>query len=238
LLRPEYTNSFELNADRKYSNGNILAVLYYRNNQGDITRYSDTITQAQYQQLNNAAVDPNAIVNTFMNAKATNRMGAEFVWQHKIGSNFDITPSIDLQYRKVIAGMDHLNLDNEGFNWEAKLITNYKIVSDKSPFLNNFGFQLIGEYESPEIVPQGRRVEQFSIDLGIRKEFLKNKKAALTFNVTDIFWTNKWGSVIDTDRFYQDSYRRDVRNFRITFSYKFGSADFQMFNRNDRESDD
>jgi hypothetical protein len=84
-------------------------------------------------QLNNAAVDPNAVLNTFISAHATNQLGAEFVWQHKFAPNFDITPSIDLQYRKVIAGLDHLNLDNEGFNWEAKLITNYKMLpSDRA----------------------------------------------------------------------------------------------------------
>ncbi len=238
MLRPEYTNSFELNYNQKYRKGNLLAVLYYRNNQGDITRYSDTITAAQFQQLNNAAVDPNAVLNTFINAQATNRLGAEFVWQHKFSRNFDITPSVDLQYRKVIAGVEGLNLDNEGFNWEAKLITNYKIESESSPFFNNLGFQVIGEYESPEIIPQGRRVEQYSVDLGIRKEFLQENKASLTLNVNDVFWSNRWGSTIDTERFFQDSYRRNVRTFRLTFSYKFGNANFQLFNRNNDRGDD
>jgi outer membrane receptor protein involved in Fe transport len=231
-LRPEFTNSLEFNYNQKYTGGNFLGVIYYRNNQGDITRYSDTITTAQYQQLNNAAVDPNAILNTFINVQATNRLGAEFTVQHKFSKNFDITPSVDLQYRKVIAENDYLNLSNEGFSWEAKLITNYKFETDGRSFFNNLGLQLIGEYESPEIIPQGRRVEQYSVDFALRKEFLKDKKAAITFNVNDIFWTHRWGSVIDTDRFFQDSYRRNVRTFRINFSYKFGSANFQLFNRN------
>ncbi len=236
-LRPEFTNSFEFNYNRKYEKGDFLTSIYYRNNQGDITRYSDTITAAQYQQLNNAAVDPNAVLNTFINATATNRMGAEFILQHKFTKNFDITPSVDLQYRKVIAGNDKLNLNNEGFNWEAKLIVNYKIETERSKFFNNLGFQVITEYESPEIIPQGKRVAQYSTDLAIRKDFLKEKKASLTFSVNDVFWSNKWGSVIDTDRFFQDSYRRNVRTFRVTFSYKFGSSTFQLFNRNNDRGD-
>src|SRR5205085_4242694 len=52
-LRPEYTNSFELNYNHRYTNGNFLAVLYFRNNVADITQFSDTISAAQYQQLNN-----------------------------------------------------------------------------------------------------------------------------------------------------------------------------------------
>jgi outer membrane receptor protein involved in Fe transport len=54
-LRPEYTNSIEFNFNRTYSSGNFLAVLYFQNNQLDITRYSDTISAELYQELNNAA---------------------------------------------------------------------------------------------------------------------------------------------------------------------------------------
>ena len=84
-LRPEFINSFEFNYSKDYKNGNFLGSLYFRNNPDDITQYSDTITADQYQQLQNAGVDPNAILNTFINASTTNRYGAEFVLQHKLG---------------------------------------------------------------------------------------------------------------------------------------------------------
>ncbi len=35
------------------------------------------LTTEQYQQLNNAAVDPNAILNTFINASSEHNWGAE-----------------------------------------------------------------------------------------------------------------------------------------------------------------
>jgi outer membrane receptor protein involved in Fe transport len=238
-LRPEFTNSFEFNYNQRYNKGNFLGVIYYRNNQGDITRYSDTISVAQYQQLNNAAIDPNAILNTFINAQYTNRLGAEFTVQHKFNSSFDITPSIDLQYRKVRAEIGDLNLNNSGYSWESKLIVNYKIETQRPSFFNNFGFQLIGEYESPEVVPQGKRMEQYSVDLALRKDFLKNKKASLTFSINDIFNTHRYGSIYDTDNFYQESFsRRNVRSFRLNFSLKFGKADFKVFNRENQRSGD
>ena len=238
-LHPEFTNSFEFNYNQRYEKGNFLGSIYYRNNQGDITRYSDTISAAQYQQLNNAAVDPNAIVNTFINAQYTNRLGAEFTLQHKLGKNFDVTPSINFQYRKVKAEVGDLNLSNSGFNWDSKLIANYKIETEKPSFFNNFGFQVIGEYESPEVVPQGKRLEQYSVDFALRKDFLKDKKAALTFSINDVFNTNKYGSIYDTENFYQESFsRRNVRSFRINFSLKFGKADFKLFNKNTQRSDE
>jgi outer membrane receptor protein involved in Fe transport len=237
-LRPEYTNSIELNYSQQYESGSFLASAYFRNNQGDITRYSDTITNAQYQQLNNAAVDPNAILNTFINAQYTNRLGAELTVQHRIGKNIDITPTINAEYQKAKADINGLNLSNEGINWEAKLITNFRLVSERSRFLNNFSFQAVGEYESPRIMPQGEQLPEYSVDVALRKEFLKNKQASITFSVNDVFWTDRDGAIYDTDAFYQESYRRNVRTFRLNFSYRFGNTDFKLFNRNNDRNDD
>jgi len=236
-LKPEFINSFEVNYNRTYKQGSLLAVLYFRNNPNNITQYSDTITDALYQQLSNAAIDPNAILNTFINASTTNRYGAELTLQHKVGKNFDITPTVNLQYRTVKANVNKLDLSNEGFNWEAKLITNYKIEKPEKPFLNNLGFQMILDYESPSVIPQGRNIAEFDIDMAIRKDFLKSKKASLTFAVNDVFNSRKWGAVYDTEQFFQDSYRRwNVRSFRITFSYKFGDSNFSLFSGGNKGS--
>jgi hypothetical protein len=71
----------------------------------------------------------------------------------------------------------------------------------------------------------------------LRKDFLKDNKGTLTFSVNDVFNTNRWGTIYDTENFYQDSYRRrNVRNFRVTFTYKFGKADFNLFKRNNRNN--
>lgn len=235
-LRPEFTNSFEFNYNKKYVKGSFLGVLFYRNNQGDITQYSDTISAAQYRQLNNAAIDPNAILNTFINAQSTNSLGAELTLQHTLAKNFDIVPSIQMQYQRVNAVINELDLSNEGFTYEAKLITNYKIETKSSKLFNNLGFQLIGEYESWEVLPQGKRKPQYSLDAAIRKDFLKNNKASLTFSVNDVFNTNRFGTIYDTETFYQDSYRRrNVRGFRLTFSYRFGQSDFKLLRRGDGE---
>lgn len=77
-LKPEFTNSLEFNYSKTFENkSNFLGVIYYRNTIGNITRYNDTISAAQFQQLHNVAVDPNAILNTFINSKSVNRVGIE-----------------------------------------------------------------------------------------------------------------------------------------------------------------
>jgi outer membrane receptor protein involved in Fe transport len=237
-LRPEFTNSFEFNYNKKYKRGSFLGVLFYRNTQGDITQFSDTISDIQYQQVNNAAIDPNAILNTFINAQSTNSLGAELTLQHTFFKNFEVVPTIEMQYQKVNANVDKLDLSNEGFTYEAKLVTNYKIETKRSKLFNNLGFQLIGEYESSEIIPQGTRQPQYFLDAAMRKDFLKNNKASLTFSVNDVFNSHRFGTIYDTENFYQDSYRRrNVRSFRLTFTYRFGNSDFKV-SRRDRDSED
>ncbi|WP_170971002.1 outer membrane beta-barrel protein [Ilyomonas limi] len=241
-LRPEYTNSLEFNYFNQYKSGSFLGVLYFKNNQGDITSYSDTITTDVYKQLINAGVSPNAILNTFINAGYTNRMGAEFTVTKKFFDNLEFTYNLDLQYRQTSAKVNDLDLSNSGFYWDTKLITNYKIVTPQKSLFNNLSFQLIADYEAPRVIPQGKTKQQFVSDFAMRKEFLRNKKAAISFNINDIFNTRRWGTIYDTEDFYQDAYRRwDVRTFRITFSYKFGNGDFDIFkkrNNNGGANDD
>ena len=74
------------------------------------------------------------------------------------------------------------------------------------------------------------------MDFAIRKDFLKNNAGTLTFNVNDVFNSRRFGSITDTENFYQDSYRRwNVRTLRLTFSYRFGKTDLDLFKR--REGD-
>lgn len=232
-IRPEYVNAFELNYNQQFDRGNFLTSLYFHNNTGDITSYSDTISTALYEKLNNAAIDPNAILNTFINAQYTNRMGAEFILNYRIG-DFEMIPNLNLQYRKVKAVVGDLDLNNEGFNWETKLIFNYKLRT-AAAFFNNTSFQLSANYESQEVIPQGRNKAQFESDFALRKEFMKNNAAAITFAINDIFNSDRWGQIYDTETFYQDSYRRwSVRSFRLTFSYRFGKRDVNVFGQRQR----
>lgn len=233
-LHPEYTNSFEFNFFNRFPNngGSFLGVIYFKNNVGDITDYSDTISPALYQKLNNAAISPDAIVNSYINAGYTNRIGTEFTLEKKIADQLDLTYNIDLQYRTTKASVNDIDLSNSGFNYDTKLIGNYKIVTNKSKLFNNLGFQLVADYESPRVIPQGKNKQQFVADFAMRKEFLKKKNAALSFSVNDILNSRKFGTIYDTEDFYQDSYERwSVRTFRVTFSYRFGDTDFDLFKK-------
>ena len=64
----------------------------------------------------------------------------------------------------------------------------------------------------------------------------------LTFSVNDIFDSRRRVNRTNTDFFIQDQLRRrEVRNFRLNFQYRFGKMDASLFkgkknNRRDQNS--
>jgi hypothetical protein len=105
-------------------------------------------------------------------------------------------------------------------------------VKSKAKWLDKLAYQLTGEYESPEVIPQGRTIAEWRVDMALRKDFLKNNKASLVFSVDDVFNSRRWGNTLETPRFIQESYSRwNVRSFRLTFSLRFGGSDFQLMNK-------
>lgn len=240
-LKPEFRNSFEFNYSKTYGgNNSLLVTLYYRNTVGDITRYSDTISAAQYEKLQNSAVDPNAILNTFINANSVNNTGLEVVMRQTLMKGWEITPSFSIAYRKVNAGFQNLDLSNEGSVWSAKLQSKYKFnpQNDRSA-LKNLSIQLDGRYISPRVIPQGKMLENYSVDLAFRKDVLKDNKGSIVFGINDLFDSQRRGTIYDTPTFYQESYGRwRTRSFRLTFSYRFGNSDLKLFNKDRRSGGD
>lgn len=237
-LKPEYTNSIEFNfLNRFKKGGSILTALYFKNNVGDITQFSDTLSTELYQQLNNASVSPDAILNSYINAGYTNRTGVEVIIEKKIFKNLELTYSGEAQYRITRAHTNKFRLNNEGLNFETKLTTAYRFQSTPSNFFNNLNLQFSAAYESPRVIPQGKIKSRFVSDFAIRKEFLKKKAAAVVFSINDIFNSQRFGTIYNTDRFYQDSYRRwNVRTFRLTFSYRFGNSKADLFNKRKKQT--
>ena len=136
------------------------------------------------------------------------------------------------------ADVNALRLSNSGVNWDAELTMNYKFDRPRG-FFRDFGLQLVAEYESKEVTAQGSSAAEYQVDFGFRKEFLKDKRASFSFNINDIFNTHRFGNIIDTESFYQESYRRrNVRSFRISLIYKFGRNDLKLFKREGDNSND
>ncbi|MEO6884251.1 MAG: outer membrane beta-barrel family protein [Bacteroidia bacterium] len=233
-LKPQFTNSFELNYLKTFNKKNSLMFSVYDKS------VSDLITSYQILEYN-AFLAKSVIMNTYENANSANSYGFEVTSQNSLKSWLDITSNVNV-YESIINGNNlGANLTNQQLSWFGKLNLTFKL-----PY--NFSVQLMGNYLSKSIIPatqgggrwggaptstvQGFILPNYWMDAALKYDFLKNKAASLTLNVKDVFATAITASTSNTSFFNQTTSRvKDPQFFRLTFSYRFGQTDFSLFKR-------
>ncbi|ASZ12934.1 outer membrane beta-barrel family protein [Chitinophaga sp. MD30] len=223
-LRPEFTNSFELSYLKDFNHKhNILVSVYFRNTNNAITSfYVDTTLTLNSQQQK-------VVLSYPINAATRNSYGAEFTVRNQLTSWWDVTTNLNIAQTKINADNVGQNISNQGFIWFGKINSNTKL-----PW--NTTLQVSGEYESKEILPQGENAPQYSMDMAIKKEFLKNKALAISLGLNDIFNTDRNLSYTRTSFSDQERYRkRATRELRLNVSYRFGKMDTHLFKKKNKE---
>jgi iron complex outermembrane recepter protein len=213
-LRPEFTNSFEFNYLKDFAGKhNVLVSLYYRNTQDAITNYSVDTT------LTINGETQKVVLSYPVNANTRNAYGAEFTVRDQILPSWDITSNLNLMQTKINAKNLQDNLTNQGFGWFAKVNSNTKL-----PYL--LYLQVTGNYQSKQIQPQGETAPQYTMDIAIKKEFLKKRNLAVSLALNDIFNTDRNISYTNTDYSEQEYYRkRASRELRLNVQWRFGKMD-------------
>jgi hypothetical protein len=81
-------------------------------------------------------------------------------------------------------------------------------------------------------LPQGERAAKYSVDMAVRKEFLKKRTLAISLGLNDIFNTDRTLSYTTTDLSDQEYYRkRASRELRLNMSWRFGKMDAAKKNK-------
>lgn len=213
-LRPEFTNSFEFNYLKDFAGKhNVLVSLYYRNTQDAITNFSvdTTLTiNGQSQKV---------VLSYPVNADTRNAYGAEFTVRDQITPIWDITSNLNLMQTKINAQNLQNNLTNQGFSWFAKINSNTKL-----PYL--MYLQVTGNYQSQQIQAQGKTADQYTVDIALKKEFLKKHNLAVSLALNDVFNTDRNITYTTTSYSDQEYYRkRASRELRLNVSWRFGKMD-------------
>ena len=175
----------------------------------------------------------------------------ELTSKDPLGKWLDITTNLNFYNAKIDnSGLDSTLGINDRWAFFGKVNFNFKLPS-------NFTIQLSGDYQSRTIAPassgggrggggffggsssasQGYINPNYSVDMAVRKEFLKDRKASLTLSVNDIFKTRVYDIHSENSFFLQDySRRRDWQVFRLNFAYRFGKFDVSLFKRKNNRS--
>ncbi len=240
-LRPEFTNSFELQYQNIFVQGhNLLLSVYYKQATDQITRY-------QFTEFNDL-LQRDVIVSSFANSNSSIAYGLEFTLKNTFLKIVELTSNFNFYNSVVDAQNIESQLETEQFTWFAKENLVFKLPQA-------FTVQLSGSYQSRTAASidggggggrgpggggwmggtsntaQGYTIPVWYVDASLRKDLWK-RKGSLTLNVQDIFRSRRTGSHSESAFFVQDTWRRrDPQLVRLSFSYRFGKFDTSLFRR-------
>jgi len=103
-----------------------------------------------------------------------------------------------------------------GFSWSANVMANFMLSK-------TFSGQITGEYESPQLISQGKENAKYSIDLGVRQTFM-DRNLSVSLNIRDLLNSDKDNQTTSGSGFYQNSTSYfHGRMLGLTVTYNFGN---------------
>lgn len=218
-LNPEFIHSLELSYAKTLKSFNLTTTLYYRHTDDLISRFRN--------------VDPITGIATLMqvNFSSSDNYGLEAIARYSFEKAGSLMASFNI-YQNVINGSNvQPELQTDATQWTARLNANLRFGPKTS-------FQLTGNYIAPIITVNGRIDGMSGVDAGIKQDVMGGK-GALALNVTDIFWTRRFHYINRAEYFNSEGERRrESRIATLTFSYRFGNAEQNLFRRKNQRSQD
>jgi outer membrane receptor protein involved in Fe transport len=210
-LKPSLTHKFETNYSRYFPNTKdyLNTGVYYSQANDDIDRISilDTAT--------------GVTTTTPMNLATDKDWGANFTYNLHIVRGWNLTTNLNMEYSKLTGA----NISNEYVTYGVTVNSYVRLPA-------KINLQVNGHYRSPRVLPQGTFKAMNGVDLGIRKEMLKNNALAIALNISDILNTQDYSSHYETEAFIQNYTRkRTTRFIRLNIRYRFGKMDPDMFKK-------
>ena len=213
LLLPEYTNSFELNFQKKFSANFVSVEAYARQTNNKISRI-----------INIDPTDPSIFIQTYENIGSDLSAGGELMLNLNPTKWYNLNISGTGYYYEIISDE---YVDNNTITYRGRINNTFKLKKTGS------SFQIGGFYMAPSISAQGTKGAFYMVNIGVRQSFF-DRKLSISANVRDVFQTMSHTYISETDEFYQYTYRdRRSPTFRITVTYKIN--DFQR--RKDTDGD-
>lgn len=208
-LLPQDIHSFELSYINYWKTLTLTSSLYYRLTNDNIQRIVSPVTSE-------------ISLTEFENVKSASNAGYELIAKLSPSNAFDLTGNVNIYY-KNIDGDPALGLAaTSGYAWNANLTMNIKPTK-------KLGFQIRGDYQGPQVVPQGRADAVYGIDGGVRYDI--SKKLNISINGRDLLNSRKFANDITYSNpalnYYSQQYsqRRFATGVYIaTLSYRFGST--------------
>lgn len=210
-LRPQFTNTFELGYKAGYDHGFLFASVYHKRMDATITRIASTIPGSSL------------IYNIFQNAGKSYNTGVELMLSQHAGKWAVFNLNLN-GYRNKIDAFTVVNQypQENTFTAQAQEMFSGNIKLNGLFHLPwKTDAQLTAIYLAPDIIPQGKTYERFSIDLGFKKT-VQQGKGEVFLNATDIANTLRPKKEVQGNGFlYTSTDYYETQVVRLGYSYRF-----------------
>lgn len=209
-LTPEFSNSFSLNYLKQWNDHSLLVSAYYRPT-------TDVIQRISYKNQ-----EDGLFYQTSMNVAKSVSTGLEMTLKNKLWRILDLTTSANAYYYRLngfsydIDGQTVTGNSDHNFTWNARMTASLMLPYDIS-------IQATGRYTARQVITQGYRKANYSIDFGARKNFF-NKLFTLSVNCRDLLDSRRFETFTSGPNFTRHQInRRGGRRVSMTLTWNFGN---------------
>ena len=209
-LTPEFSNSFSLNYLKQWNEHSLLVSAYYRPT-------TDVIQRISYKNQ-----EDGLFYQTSMNVAKSVSTGLEMTVKNKLWRILDLTTSANAYYYRLngfsydIDGQTVTGNSDHNFTWNARMTASLMLPYDIS-------IQSTGRYTARQVITQGYRKANYSIDFSARKNFF-NKLFTLSVNCRDLLDSRRFETYTSGPNFTRHQInRRGGRRVSMTLTWNFGN---------------
>ena len=209
-LTPEFSNSFSLNYLKQWNDHSLLVSAYYRPT-------TDVIQRISYKNQ-----EDGLFYQTSMNVAKSVSTGLEMTVKNKLWRILDLTTSANAYYYRLngfsydIDGQTVTGNSDQNSTWNARMTASLMLPYDIS-------IQSTGRYTARQVITQGYRKANYSIDFGARKNFF-NKLFTLSVNCRDLLDSRRFETFTSGPNFTRHQInRRGGRRMSMTLTWNFGN---------------
>ena len=210
-LRPQFTNSFEFGYKTSWNKGYFYTAAYHRFADGTITRISSIVPNSTL------------IYAIFQNAGRSYNTGLEIVLSQEIIKWYSFNLNINAYHNQIdaFAVENKYPVPNTFTADKQEIISGNLKLNNTFHLPKNFDAQLTAIYLAPDIVPQGKIAQRFSLDFGVKK-IIQKGNGELFLNATDLLNTMIIKKEIQGQGFkYISTDYYETQVIRLGYSYKF-----------------
>jgi outer membrane receptor protein involved in Fe transport len=200
-LRPEFTDSYELNLMQRTKIGFVALEGFYRQTNDAFTRVFDMDTATGYLYF------------------TTQNLGRNYAGGVELSSNLTLA-----KWWNLYASVNVYNYTVEGDNvntlGKTSTINSDFMVNSTFKLKKEYRIQLVGFYNSPKVTAQGSQIAMYGANLSINKSFM-NRRLILTLSGQNIFNTVKFGLTTETEYLQSEfTHRQEFPIIMLSVSYK------------------